>query len=279
MALPVVVVDSESTDDSAAFAQECKFKVLTIRVADFNHGRTRQWATDQLAPGTDIVIFLTHDAIVESDASISCLLEGLSDPSVGAAYGRQLPHADTGPIGAHARLYNYPGHSEVRSQQDIPRLGIKAAFLSNSFAAYRISALRAVGGFPDNYIFGEDTVVAVRMLRAGYKVAYCADATVRHSHDYSVAEEFMRYFDIGVLHTQADELVQLPSPNREGARFALSEIRYLMRNAPHLLPGSLVRTAAKYSGYKVGRLHKHLSVATCRRLSMTKGYWSRAAGK
>ena len=38
------------------------------------------------------------------------------------------------------------------------------------------------------------------MILAGYKVAYCAEATVRHSHNYTPWEEFRRYFDTGVFH-------------------------------------------------------------------------------
>jgi rhamnosyltransferase len=59
-------------------------------------------------------------------------------------------------------------------------LGIKSIFISNSFAAYRRSALLAVGGFRKDVIFGEDTVTAARLLLSGYQVAYSAQACVYH---------------------------------------------------------------------------------------------------
>ena len=76
------------------------------------------------------------------------------------------------------------------------------AFISNSFAAYRVSVLKEVGGFPDDVIFGEDMFVATKMLKAGYKIAYAAGACVYHSHDYSLWQEMKRYFDMGVFHAR-----------------------------------------------------------------------------
>ena len=84
----------------------------------------------------------------------------------------------------------------------ISSIGIKAAFLSNSFAAYRRSALESVGGFPSDTIFGEDTFAAAKMLLNGWKIAYSAEATVYHSHNLTFIEEFRRYFDIGVFHSR-----------------------------------------------------------------------------
>jgi rhamnosyltransferase len=62
---------------------------------------------------------------------------------------------------------HYPAASEMRALASREQLGIKAVFLSNSLAAYRRSALMAVGGFPKNVISGEDTIVAARLLLAG----------------------------------------------------------------------------------------------------------------
>lgn len=56
-----------------------------------------------------------------------------------------------------------------------------------------------MGGFPEDVIGSEDAYVAARMLLGGYAVRYATTAEVYHSHDYSVLEEFRRYFDIGVF--------------------------------------------------------------------------------
>jgi len=55
---------------------------------------------------------------------------------------------------------------------------------------------------------GEDMWVAAKMLMAGFKVAYAAEALVYHSHNYRFQEEFQRYFDTGVFHVQAPWLIE-----------------------------------------------------------------------
>ncbi len=47
----------------------------------------------------------------------------------------------------------------------------------------------------------------------------------------------------------------------------------MMAAAPWLLPEVLVRNAAKYLGYRLGRVFRKLPNSVRRRLSMTAGYW------
>ncbi|OGR40378.1 MAG: hypothetical protein A2051_05535 [Desulfovibrionales bacterium GWA2_65_9] len=223
----------------------------------------------------EFVVFLTQDAILATPYAINNLLAAFADPTVGAVCGRQLPHRDAGPIGAHARRFNYPDGGSVRSASDIPALGIKTAFLSNSFAAYRKSALISVGGFPQDVIFGEDMCVAARMILSGWKLAYCADAAVHHSHDYRMAQEFRRYFDIGVMHVREPWLLEkFGKPEGEGMRFVRSETAWLWQHAPQLIPSAWFRTLLKLAGYRLGKMEADLPVWMKRRLGMLHGYWN-----
>jgi rhamnosyltransferase len=274
----VVVVDSASVDGSDRVAADCGFELERIDVRTFNHGRTRQQAVERHCSGLQFALFLTQDAVVENPETLTALLGSFVDPKVGASYGRQLPHHGARPFEAHAALFNYRDTSETRSFDDARRLGIKAAFLSNSFAAYRIAALTACGGFPDHLILGEDAYVAMRMLVAGWRVRYCADAPVRHSHAYTIREEMQRYFDFGVMHAQIPELLErFGAPEGEGARFVMSELRYMWNVAPLLLPQVVLRNAAKYAGYRLGRVFDRLPSDFRERMSMTKVYWQRSS--
>lgn len=272
-----LLIDSSSSDDTPALARAHGFDVRSIAKSEFNHGGTRQMAVNSL-PEADIYLFLTQDALFSNDNAIRRLIACFDDEKVAAAYGRQLPHLDAGPIAAHARLFNYPDSSQVRSFEDRGKYGIKTVFISNSFAAYRRSALLEAGGFPLDTIMNEDTYVAGKLLVAGWKLAYCAEAQVCHSHDYSFAEEFKRYFDIGVFHTRTPWLQQtFGGPSGEGLRYVLSEMRYLLRRSPWLIPSALLRTGLKWLGYKLGGLHhKGMPAGVCRALSLHKGYWLRS---
>jgi rhamnosyltransferase len=275
----VAVVDSASSDGSDQVALERGFELLRIPVESFNHGRTRQEAVERFCSGRRIVIFQTQDAVIENASSLAWLLRQFESPDVGAAYGRQLPHHGARPFEAHAALFNYQPESDIRSLADADRLGIKTAFLSNSFAAYRIEALRQAGGFPDHLILGEDAYAAMRMLMAGWRVSYCAEARVRHSHDYTIRQEMQRYFDFGVMHAQIPELLRtFGAPEGEGLRFVLSELSYIGRVAPLQLPQVPLRNVLKYFGYRLGRGFARLPAAWRSHLSMTKGYWSTPAG-
>jgi len=272
--LECLAIDSTSADGTPELLAAAGLRIHSIPRQTFNHGATRQLAVE-LCPDAEIIIFMTQDAVLASPDSLQRLLDAFADPLVGAAYGRQLPAADATPIAAHARLFNYLPQSYVRDKSDIPRYGIKTAFLSNSFAAYRRSALLAVGGFPTSAILSEDTMVATRMLLHDWKIAYCAEATCFHSHNYSMIDEFRRYFDIGVFHGREPwYLATLGKAEGEGFRFVHSELHYLRKKSPSLIPSALLRTLSKFCGYKLGRMERFLPAPLKHRLSMNKGYWS-----
>lgn len=270
----VFIVDSSSTDGTVDLAHAAGFRVQTITRESFNHGGTRQLAADLLSE-TDILVYLTQDALLASGEAIAVLLKTFDDPEVGAAYGRQLPHVDATPIEAHARLFNYPARSSVRTLDSRQSMGIKSIFISNSFAAYRREALFAVGGFQRDVIFGEDTIAAAKLLLAGWKIAYVADAQVYHSHAYTWTQDFKRYFDIGVLHSRENWLLQeFGGTGGEGGRFVRSEWNYLWPQYWWLIPSALIRTALKLAGYRLGRIESKLSLEIKRRLSMHRRFWN-----
>lgn len=269
----LLVVDSNSSDSTAQTALNFGCSLIKTDPARFNHGRVRNLAIE-LLHDSEFVVFLTQDAILESKFSLQNLLNSFRDPAVGMAYGRQLPHLNSKPLGAHARLFNYPGISQTKSLSDANRLGIKTAFVSNSFAAYRRSALSDIGGFPANVILSEDTYVAAKLLLSHWRVAYVADATVLHSHDYSYLQEFRRYFDTGVFHSRESWILeQFGRSESEGAKFVKSELKYLVQKAPHLIPTAIARTFIKYFAFKIGQHEQLLPTKLKKFLSMHKGYW------
>ncbi len=275
----VLIVDSESTDGTPDLARQAGFEVASIDRKTFNHGGTRQLAAE-MVPDAEIVAFMTQDAVLADVNSMARLLAAFDDLAVAAAYGRQLPRPEAGPIEAHARAFNYPATSDLRDLASRERLGFKAIFLSNSFAAYRRSALMSVGGFPADVIFGEDTVTAAKLLRAGHKIAYVAEACVYHSHAQSEIQDFKRYFDIGVLHNRERWLLEeFGRTSSEGKRFVLSEMKYLQERAPAQIPSALVRTGLKILGYRLGMMEARLSPKIKRALSMHPRFWDEPEDK
>jgi len=262
-----LVIDSTSTDRTVEVAREAGLDVETISRSAFGHGRTRQLALQRLS-SFPLVVFMTQDSLLASPDSVAKLLAVFNDPLVDVAYGRQLPHVSAGRLARHAREYNYPPRSEVRSLTR-NRPGIQIAFCSDSYAAYRTDALLRDGGFPVHVMFGEDMYIAARCLLRGGRVAYVADATSYHSHDYTVGQDFRRYFDVGVFHKQERWLLErLGKAEGRGAAFTMSELEYLAKYAPFRIPEAVVRLVARYAGYRIGLMEERLPKRLKRRLSM-----------
>ncbi len=275
--LRVLVLDSASTDETVAIAQAHGAEIHAVARNEFNHGGTRQRAAE-LSAQVDVLVFMTQDAVLAAPDALACLLAAFADPQTGVAYGRQLPRPGAGPIEAHARLFNYPERPHLVRPEQAAKFGIKAPFLSNSFSAYRRSALTAAGGFPPRVIQSEDMYVGARVLERGWSIAYAGGATVYHSHGYSLRQDFQRYFDIGVFHAQEPWIrAAHGSASGEGLRFVHSELRYLLAAAPWLIPSALLRTAAKLLGFRLGLRHERLSMQWRRRFSMQKYYWNAAS--
>ena len=271
----VIVIDSSSSDNTVEIAKNFGAKVIVIPKEEFDHGGTRTKAA-KLATG-NILIYLTQDAIPVDKDSIRNIVDVFKIKKIGAAYGRQIPYEDTNLFGKHLRYFNYPDISFIKSLEDKRILGFKVAFLSNSFAAYRKSVLEEIGWFKRGVIFGEDSIAAARILLAGYKIAYSAEAKVFHSHSYSVWQDFKRYFDIGVFHRREKWILDaFGKPKREGLRYIKSEFQFLIKNnAYYLIPEFLIRSFLKYFGYKLGLHHTKIPHGLCKKLSMFPSWWDK----
>lgn len=269
----MVALYTTSKDNSLCEIEEFFDRVIHIKPHDFDHGGTRQIAVDECE--TNIVVFLTQDVILKPTA-LEEIINSFNDPTVGCAYGRQLPHDNATAFAEHLRYFNYPEHSQIKSLDDAQDLGITACFNSNSFSAYRVSALKSVGGFPEKNIVGEDVIAAVRLLNAGWKIAYNAKAQVYHSHNSTLIEEFKRYFDTGEFHrSNAALLLPFQTSTSRGKAFVLSEVKYLIKyHYWYYLPYAFLRTIIKWSAYKLGRASNKLSKNLSAKCSAHVSYWT-----
>jgi rhamnosyltransferase len=273
-------IDSESTDQTVDLAQSAGFECVRIHRQAFNHGGTRQWAIEHLND-CDIIIFLTQDAILANRDAFEQIVRCFDDPDVAVAYGRQIAHVGAALLESYARTFNYGPATLKKGSAEIARLGTKSFFCSNSFAAYDRNLMLKLGGFRRDLILGEDMEFAARAIKAGFANMYCAAATVRHSHDYTLTQILARYFDIGVFDDENPWLRrEFGSHSGEGARFVASELRYLVGNRGVAeIPRALTQTAAKLVGYRLGRLQRYLPTPIKRKISALPSYWHRHVEK
>lgn len=284
VAFQTLIVDSESTDQTAQKSIRAGFEVMTIPAAEFNHGGTRQLAFEKTVakanPHCEYVVFMTQDALLHGARSLAYLLKPFKNPKVAAVYGRQLPHDHATRIAARDRAFNYPSQSQLKSFEDRHALGLKTIFLSNSFAAYRISALLEIGGFVQKVVLGEDMCAAALLLKSGHSIYYQARAQVKHSHNYSSLQEFQRFFDTGVMHaSQVSILSFYGSAHQQGFTMlrhhfsACQDVKPWVNRFIHFL-NILWRVVLKGLGYHLGLRYTKLPRWLIVRCSMFKAYWT-----
>jgi rhamnosyltransferase len=273
----ILILDSSSTDKTLTEAAKYQCEIKVIAKSDFDHGSTRQLATQLI--DSAFYIFLTQDALPANDNAFANLMSAFSDPKVGCVYGRQLPKTDADLLGSQVRLFYYPEASSIMQYADRETHGIIACFSSDSFAAYRNDALTAIGGFPEKTILCEDMYVTARMLMAGWKKAYQANALVWHSHNYTVLQNFKFTFDIGVFHAMNPWIRQnFRGIHFTGAAYALSELKccFAKRSYPSLVK-SVFNIAGKYVGYLLGLQYRYIPLALRKKISLCNFYWDSCA--
>jgi len=275
LSFELIIIDSSSTDDTVELAKPYTNHIITIPKNEFDHGGTRTKAT-KMARG-EIVIFLTQDALPYDKYTLEKIVACFENPSISAAYGRQVAYSTTNLFGKHLRAFNYPSHSYIRTIEDKDIYGLKTAFLSDSFAAYRKSALKNIHWFKEGLIIGEDAYVGTQLLLAGGSLAYVAEARVYHSHSYSPLQECKRYFDTGVFHHQEKWLLDtFGKAEGEGGKYIKSELSYLLKHkALWRIPEFFLRNGLKYLGYKLGQQHTLLPKNIAKNLSLHPSWWNK----
>lgn len=251
--------------------------VRHISAREFDHGDTRnEGAKDSDA---DYLLFITQDAIPKDDELIANMVKAFDDSDVASVYARQVARDDATLGERFSRLFNYPEESSVKSLEDLNRLGVKTYFCSNACAMYRRSVFESLGGFPKDMIFNEDMVYAHSVITNGYKIAYCADAQVIHSHNYTNSKQFHRNFDLAVSQAMHPEVFEGISSEAEGASYAKSAYKYFVANKRPLYFVPFAFTCAiRLAGYKLGKNYKKLSHGMILKCTMSplyfKKHWS-----
>lgn len=258
--------------NETGFVPNCDIvEVFHLSKREFDHGRTRNMGV--MKSDADVFICMTQDAIPADDCFIEKLIAPLEDKKIAASYGRQLAREDSSIAEKITRQFNYPEDSSVKSIEDTARLGIKTYFCSNVCCAYNRQIFDELGRFVSHTNFNEDMLYAAGAIKAGYKIAYAADARVYHSHNYTAGQQFHRNVDIGISQADHPEVFGAVSSESEGKKMVLTTIS-AMRDAGKtgaIIP-YLYMTVCKYAGFLIGKNYKKLPRSFVRMCAMNKLY-------
>jgi rhamnosyltransferase len=267
----VCVVNSSSNDGTVELAQLLGAETLIIPRDTFNHGTTRELARKAL--GTEIVVMMTPDAYLVNPGMLERLVDPIMKEKASVAYARQIPHEGADFFESFAREYNYPEKSHIRGFEDIATYGVYTYFCSDSCSAYSNKALDSIGGF-SRVLIGEDTVACAKLINKGHRIAYTADALVKHSHRYTLSQEFQRHFDTGIARKDYQELISTAGKDEaRGKHYVNVLFKKLLKEKPVLIPYAVAQTGAKWIGYKMGKMSHRFPQRWKKLFSGQDYYW------
>ena len=127
----------------------------------------------------------------------------------------------------------------------------------------------------------EDQEWSRRVLLAGFALAYEPAAAVSHSHDYTLASAFRRFFDSGV----SSERCYLAGEERSrkvlrasALRYAREEVAWLARGGQRRwIPYAAAYESVKFAGLMLGANHRRLPATVKRHLSALPSHWQQEA--
>ena len=273
--LEVVVIDSGSRDGSVEVARSRGARVQEIDPSEFNHGATRNLGARQ-ASG-DILVFISQDAEPLGGDWLRLLTAPLrDDEELAGVYGRQLARDDAVPPERFFLDFLYGECARVQRIAGPGEISMESTLFSNANSAIRRSAWERFP-FAADIIMSEDQEWSRRVLIAGWKLAYEPNAVVRHSHPYTIAAAFRRFFDSGV---SAERAYLGGEPSRAVLRrtaldYMRAELGWLIRSGnARWIPYASVYELAKLAGLQLGARHRSLPLWLKLRCTMNPGYWS-----
>jgi rhamnosyltransferase len=271
----IVVVDSGSSDRSVAVARDHDAVVYEIPAHEFSHGASRNFGA--ASASGEFLVFISQDAYpVASDWLIRLTAPMRSEASLVGVYGRQLAHDGATPPEIYFLNFLYGPDRRRQRVDGSHQLSMQTTLFSNVNAAMPRAVWERFP-FVEDIIMSEDQEWSRRVLLDGFTIAYEPDAAVRHSHNYTLAAAFRRFFDSGASSSRAYMAgAQHSSEVLRSAAidYARGEVRWLWKTSQgRWIPYAAVYEATKMLGLIAGANHARIPLALKRHLSAMPTYW------
>lgn len=203
---------TESGDNSEEELRSVEAHYKKINKEDFSHSKTREEAA--LRAEGEIIVFITQDIIIKDNLWLYNLTAPIIKGECEASFSRQI--CDNNTIEKYIREKNYPVASRVVSKEDINRLGFLTFFYSDAASAIRKDIFVKLGGYDGKHLVtNEDMYLAYKIITEGYRIKYCGESKVIHSHSFKLKELYKRYYDTGIFLQENHHLLKYKA-NKSG---------------------------------------------------------------
>ena len=246
----ITYILTRGKDETERKLKEISADYSIIEPENFSHSLVREQAA--MVSTADIIVFITQDIDIRNENWLEKLVEPIINNEAEACFSRQLTKYDN--IEKYTREKNYPAESYVNTKQDIEKKGLRTFFFSDASSAIKTEIFQKLNGYDGkNLPISEDMYIAYKIIMSGYRIKYCADSVVYHSHKFTLKQLYERYKLTGQFFKQNSYLDQYGTNKSGGglAKYILKRaiqdrnIKVLLRFIPDM--------SARFIGMKMGK--------------------------
>lgn len=246
----ITYILTRSKDETETKLKQISADYSIIEPENFSHSLVREQAA--MVSTADIIVFITQDIDIRNEDWLEKLIKPIINNEAEACFSRQLTKYDN--IEKYTREKNYPAESYINTKEDIEKKGLRTFFFSDASSAIKTEIFKRLNGYDGkNLPISEDMYIAYKIIMNGYRIKYCADSVVYHSHKFSLKELYERYKLTGQFFKQNNYLDKYGTNKSGGglAKYILKRaiqdrnIKVLLRFIPDM--------SARFIGMKVGK--------------------------
>ena len=247
----ITYILTRSKDETEKKLKEISADYSIIEPENFSHSLVREKVA--MVSTADIIVFITQDIDIRNEDWLEKLVEPIINNEAEACFSRQFTKYDN--IEKYTREKNYPAESYINTKEDIAIKGLRTFFFSDASSAIKTEVFKKLNGYDNkNLPINEDMYIAYKMITNGYRIKYCADSVVYHSHKFTLKQLYDRYKLTGQFFKQNNYLDKYGT-NKSGGGLA----KYILKRAIQdrnikVLARFVPDMSARFIGMKVGKI-------------------------
>jgi len=180
----IIIVDSDSTDNTRSIAESYGCYVVNIKKEEFSWGKAINLGIKE-AKG-DFCVLISSHCFPANDSWLYNLIKPLLlDEKIAATYGRQIPIKGVNPFEEVELKTWFP--------INVKRYSSSIIGISNANACIRKSVWKLVN-FDEYLSSSEDIDWALKVMDLGFKISYVPEAIVYHSHVMALENVYRRWY-------------------------------------------------------------------------------------
>lgn len=207
---------TKSDDKTESILKKIGANYIPIEIKEFSHSYTREMMARKCTG--DIIVFISQDIKIISKDWLYYLTRDIASGDCEAAYSRQI--ADKNNIEKYTREKNYGEKSYIKTKKDIEIMGLNTFFFSDASSAINRKIFEELNYYDGKrFASNEDQYIAHKLIENGYRIKYCAESEVIHSHTFNFKTLYKRYQDTGDFY-RAESYMNDYGTNSAGAGMA-----------------------------------------------------------